>query len=476
MNTSLDVFAYSGRKDRARETRDKPRVIIVGSGIAGLSSAWHLRNDADVLVLESEGRLGGHTHTRTISLDGIQCPVDTGFIVFNHRTYPELKRWFETLKVDTTPTDMSFSVSADKGRFEWSGRDLRSVFAQPSNALRKSFWRMLSEIIRFNKQAPQICESIEKGLEPPVALGRFLESHQYSDLFQKAYLLPMAGAIWSCPPETMRMYPFASFTRFCMNHGLLQLKDRPKWYSVTHGSRDYISRLLALLKKDGSPVSFLVDHAVEETLLNVNDHFKEVVVHGVNKLQASKFSLSADAVILACHADQALKVIHAQTSPGIKKSLSAVRFQSNIAYLHTDLRLMPLRRRAWAAWNYMSYAPLEAQAFHSPISVSYWMNRLQPLKFKRPVIVSLNPAITPDEDKTIEVNHYTHPIFDDAAVKAQGLLRQQNGEGQHWMAGAWMGYGFHEDGFRSGRLAAESILSSWATKKHQGISSQPWAA
>ncbi|MFZ9116567.1 MAG: NAD(P)/FAD-dependent oxidoreductase, partial [Burkholderiaceae bacterium] len=222
----------------------KPHVVVIGSGIAGLSTAWHLRHRARLTILEAGDRLGGHTHTRSIAINGVSGPVDTGFIVFNHQTYPLFTPWLAELGVQTSASDMSFSVSVDEGAFEWSGSNLRSVFAQPTNALRPSFWLMLREILRFNKKAPEDSAAMLTGTKQSVCLGDYLDAEGYSERFQRAYLLPMAGAIWSCPTETMRGYPLTSFVRFCSNHGLLQVQNRPTWYTLSHGSASYIDAML----------------------------------------------------------------------------------------------------------------------------------------------------------------------------------------------------------------------------------------
>jgi predicted NAD/FAD-binding protein len=453
----------------------RPHIVVVGSGISGLSAAWHLRDDARVTVLESDRRLGGHTHTRLVDLEGRSEPVDTGFIVFNHKTYPEFRPWLDALQVATTPTEMSFSVSVNDGAFEWSGSNLDTVFAQRSNTLRPRFWAMLSEIMRFNRRAPLDCVAMESGRQQPQSLGAYLEEGRYGALFQQAYLLPMAGAIWSCPPETMRAYPFASFVRFCMNHGLLQIMNRPQWFSLSHGSSSYITRLLEVIKKQSLPIAIHPDHAVEQSRLSESAQGRTVLVRGRRGQGQEAFEIQADAVIYACHADQAVRCIDPKRCPTAVQWLSKVRFQPNTAYLHTDTRLMPKRRRAWAAWNYLSQGPVGSSC-ETAVSVTYWMNRLQSLPFRTPVLVSLNPLQPPAESRTLEVNQYAHPIFDAAAVQAQKQLSDSAGESLHWFAGAWMGYGFHEDGFRSGRLAAASVVKTLGLAPARSQSAEAWAA
>ena len=407
-------------------------------------------------------RLGGHTHTRSITLNGVTGPVDTGFIVFNHQTYPLFTPWLAELGVETSASDMSFSVSVDEGAFEWSGSNLRSVFAQPSNALRPGFWAMLREILKFNQKAPEDAAAIGAGLKANVGLGNYLDSEGYSELFQRAYLLPMAGAIWSCPTETMRGYPLTSFVRFCSNHGLLQVQNRPPWYTLSQGSNSYIDAMLHRMRDEKVMPELRLNHRVESLALgpalletdNVRSHHSLEVL-GHDQQTNTPFKLNADAVVLACHSNQAAQILGGTQHPALPM-LHAINFQPNIAYLHLDASLMPRRRAAWASWNYLSQTKQEAS---SAVSVTYWMNRLQPLVFAEDVFVSLNPHRPPDSKKTLEEVSYEHPIFNDAAVKAQAGLEGVQGSQGVWFAGAWTGFGFHEDGFRAGKQAADSLRS-----------------
>jgi len=427
----------------------KPHVVVVGSGISGLSTAWHLRESARVTVLEAEARLGGHTHTRLITLNGRQGPVDTGFIVFNDRTYPELLAWFAELGVLRHPADMSLSVSADRRRLEWCGRTLGSVFAQPKNLLSPRFWGMLADILRFNREATRLLVRSEQSAQHDPSLGEVLDRLGLGKAFESHYLLPMAGAIWSCPLTQMREMPFTSFARFCVNHGLLQILNRPQWYSVQGGSYGYIQRLLALLLRQSLPIEFRTHHEVAS--VTPAEPGSRAVVRGWDSLKRTAFRLEADAVVLAGHTDQSARLLEGSRHPALGP-LKAFRYQDNTAYLHTDTELMPRTRAAWAAWNVRADEP------GARVSVTYWMNQLQDLVFDQPVLVSLNPGHPPQAACILEQIQYSHPVFDHAAQASVRSLSAVQGEGRLWFSGAWTGFGFHEDGFRSGRVAAQGVL------------------
>jgi len=419
-------------------------VAIIGSGIAGLSCAHALTKAGGnrVSVYEAAGYLGGHTNTVDVTVNGITHPVDTGFLVFNDRTYPRLIELFKELDVPTVASEMSFSVSLD-GRLEWAGNNLATVFAQPSNLLRPRFMRMLADLLRFNRAARQVgtdsaadAGSAGAGL----SLGDYLERGGYSTAFRDWYLLPMAGAIWSCPTRTMLDYPFATFARFCLNHGLLQVTDRPQWRTVKGGGREYVRRLAATLP------DVRLDCPVQSV---------RRVAGGV-MVQTAAGSERYDQVVLACHSDQALRLL---AEPGAQERalLDAIRYQPNLAYLHTDTTLLPRRRRVWAAWNYLSTGP--DTLGERPVAVSYLINRLQPLPFATPVIVTLNPFRDPAPEHVQARIEYAHPVFDAAAIDAQQALPGIQGQGGVWFAGAWTGYGFHEDGLASGLAVADALAN-----------------
>ena len=418
------------------------RIAIIGSGIAGLSCAHALTRGRRhrVTLFEAGSHFGGHTNTVDVTLDGITHPVDTGFLVFNERTYPNLIRLFEQLQVPTARSEMSFSVSLG-GELEWAGTSLASVFAQPQNLLKPRFLGMLRDIMRFNREATEV--AITGMASSAVSLGQYLERGRYTRAFRDWYLLPMAGAIWSCPTGTMLAYPFATFARFCHNHGLLQVTNRPQWFTVRNGAREYVRRII----------------------LRLDDARLNAPVSAVRRSGAGLLVESAgrserfDAVVMACHSDQSLALI-AQPSPAERSILSSVRYQANVAWLHTDTALLPKRRAAWAAWNYLAAGPntLDARS----VAVTYLINKLQPLPFTTPVMVTLNPFVEPDAANVIARIAYAHPVFDAAAIAAQQQLDNIQGVNGIWFAGAWTGYGFHEDGLKSGEAVARALLQPGA--------------
>ncbi len=431
----------------------RKRIAVVGAGIAGLAAAWMLSRRHHVVLYEANAYFGGHTNTVDVTLDGVTHPVDTGFLVFNHRTYPNLVALFKFLAVETAASEMSFAVSlgdaADPG-LEWSGCDAGSLFAQKRNLLRPGFWGMLRDIMRFNKAATAMARSGDAGAAGAQSLADFLDKGRYGGTFREAYLLPMIGAIWSCPTETMLGYPVATLARFCDNHGLLQISNRPQWYTVKGGGREYVKKLVAGI---GHVHAGTAVRSVSRTAA------------GVQVLTATGGE-TFDEVVMACHSDQALRLID-NPSEDVREVLSAVGYQRNRAVLHTDITLLPRARKAWAAWNYL--AP-RAATDRSPVGVSYWLNRLQPLPFKRPVIVTLNPPRDPDPASVIALFDYEHPVFDLAAIRAQQRLPGIQGRDGLWFCGAWCGYGFHEDGLKSALAVvnAMGVRAPWQSGTEAG--------
>ena len=419
------------------------KVAIIGSGIAGLSCAHALARDpaTAVTLFEAGDYLGGHTNTVDVEVDGIHHPVDTGFLVFNHRTYPNLVRLFDELGVPTAKSEMSFSVSLG-GQIEWAGTSLATVFAQPGNLLRPRFIAMLRDILRFNRAAT----ASALGAEDPTSLGEVLARDRYSEAFRDWYLLPMAAAIWSCPTSAMLAYPFTTFARFCNNHGLLQVSKRPQWFTVTGGAREYVRRMSAAIN----------DIRTSTPVTRVRRSAAGILVHSMK--QGREAIERFDQAVLACHSDQALTMIDEPTLAELEV-LAAVGYQPNVAWLHTDRRLLPKRERVWAAWNYLSGAPGVGAGGEAsrPVAVSYLINKLQPVPFRSPVVVTLNPPHPPREEHVLGRFDYAHPVFDQAAVAAQGRLPGIQGVDRLWFAGAWTGYGFHEDGLKSGLAAAAGL-------------------
>ncbi|MEO7392795.1 MAG: FAD-dependent oxidoreductase [Ramlibacter sp.] len=416
------------------------KVAIVGSGIAGLAAAHALRGSATVTVFEADSHFGGHAHTVDLTLDGVTHGVDTGFLVFNERTYPGLIRLFAQLQVPTAPSDMSFSVQVPGAFFgsrplEWSGSNLDSVFCQRSNLLRPRFWRMLGDLMRFNKLATEMAEAGASDMLQP--LGDFLEAQGFSDEFRDWYLLPMIGCIWSSPADDMLRFPVGTLVRFCHNHGLLQVANRPQWFTVAGGSRNYVDRI----------VSRLHDARLETAVLRVHrDEDGVWITTGAGREQF-------DRLVLATHPDQALSML-ADASAKEHAVLGAIRYRQNRAVLHTDASVLPRNPAAWAAWNYES-GPAGTD---SGVCLHYLINRLQPLPWTRPVIVSLNPLRPIDPDQVIRQFDYAHPVFDAAALHAQSQVATLQGRRNTWYCGAWTGYGFHEDGLVSGEAVAKSLV------------------
>jgi predicted NAD/FAD-binding protein len=426
----------------------KPRMklAIVGSGISGLAVAHTLKDHADITVFEAGDYFGGHTHTVDITLPTPQGPVthgvDTGFLVFNERTYPNLIQLFAELKVETAPSDMSFSVkvpSALNGKtLEWSGTDLNSVFAQRSNLVNPRFWRMLADVMRFNALCTRIAkEQREAELQQP--LSEFLRTHKFSEPFRDWYFLPMLGCIWSCPTDQMLQFPVATMIRFCHNHGLIQVTNRPQWFSVVGGARQYVEKILAGVhdKRLNTPVR-LIERDPQGVRIVTDGH-------------AERF----DQVVIATHTDQALGMLR-EASTYERSLLGAIRYQDNRAVLHTDASVLPANRKTWAAWNYERAASSERES--SRVCLHYLLNQLQRIPFAQPVVVSLNPLQAIDPATIVGEYDYAHPVFDLGAIEAQKRLPLLQGQQHTWYAGAWTGYGFHEDGLKSGLQVGRALL------------------
>jgi len=423
------------------------KVAIVGSGISALAVAHGLADKAALTIFEAADYFGGHTHTVDVRLPGphgqITHGVDTGFLVFNERTYPNLIQLFADLGVETTPSDMSFSVqaSASNGRrVEWSGSDLGGVFAQKRNLISPRFLGMLRDLARFNALTSHIAETgTERQLQQP--LHDFLDHHRFGDAFRNWYFLPMIACIWSCPKEQMLRFPVSTMIRFCHNHGLNQVSNRPQWHTVKGGARHYVDKILARVadKRLCTPVRAIHRHAGVVTV---------TTEHGAERF---------DRVVIATHSDQALALLH-DASEAERATLGAIRYQPNHAVLHTDTSVLPTRPRAWAAWNYENLPPAGGASGAETVCLHYLINRLQPLPWTQAVIVSLNPQRPIAERQILGQFDYAHPVFDQGAINAQATVAQLQGQRNTYFCGAWMGYGFHEDGLKAGQSVAQHLM------------------
>jgi predicted NAD/FAD-binding protein len=425
------------------------RIAIIGSGISGLAVAHRLVDHARVTLFEAADYFGGHTHTVDVTLpvDGqpVRHGVDTGFLVFNERTYPRLIALFSELGVQTSPSDMSFSVqSADpdsKRHVEWSGTDLRSVFSQKRNLVSPRFLGMLRDLGRFNRLTQSIAATGQER-ELQQSLGDFLRQHRFGDAFIDWYFLPMVACIWSCPKEQMLQFPVATMIRFCHNHGLNQVSDRPQWWTVKGGARHYVDKIVARV----------ADARLRTPALGITRHGE----NGGVTVRTASGSEHFDRVVLATHSDQSLALLQ-DASAAECATLGAVRYHPNRAVLHTDTSVLPRNPRAWAAWNYASAS--QRQAENHAVCLHYLINRLQPLPWKQPVLVSLNPLGEIPAQHVLGEYRYAHPVFDRAAIAAQPLVAQLQGQRSTYFCGAWMGYGFHEDGLKAGLAVAQQLLA-----------------
>jgi hypothetical protein len=409
----------------------------VGSGIAGLGAAWALSRHHEVTLFEAEDRLGGHANTVEVTLNGQRIAVDTGFIVYNLRTYPHLIRLFEQLGVPTEASSMSFGVSLGDGRVEYAGSP-RGLFAQKRNLLRPGHWSMIRDVLRFYRNAPKLLQLPPTAPEAAQTLGDYLQRHGYGRSFVYDHLLPMAAAIWSCPVERMLAFPIRSFVRFCDNHGLLLLRGRPQWRTVTGGSREYVKRVA-----DG--ISGPIRLATPVRALTRDPAGVKVTTDA----GAERF----DQVVVATHGDRALQLLGRDADARERAVLGAFGYEPNRAVLHGDPRLMPARRAVWSSWNYMGDG---AHAPDAKVSVSYWMNSLQNLTGPD-LFVSLNPLQEPDPARCFAEFTYDHPVFDTAALDAQACLPDIQGVRRTWFCGSYCGYGFHEDGLESGFAVAAAL-------------------
>lgn len=435
-----NAFDFNGLKKNTVKSAGRERIAVIGSGISGLSAAWGLNHDCDVTVFEKNGYVGGHTNTVVFDAPEGPAPVDTGFIVYNTPNYPNLTALFERLGVRSNVTEMHFSVSARDRDIEYASSGLSGLFADLRNITRPRFFSMIADILRFYASAPKLVRA-----EDELTLGEFLRLKRYGQTFINDHLLPMAAAIWSCPVSTILDFPVKSLARFFINHGLVELGEPFEWRSVDRGSNSYIAPL--------------TESFSDRIRLNAEISAVRRIDDGVELVESSGRTHVFDQVVFACHAPQARRIFQ-DADDDEARILSAFRTQANHAVLHTDERLMPRRRRAWASWNYLSMREREQS-----LAVTYWMNELQNLNTQTNCFVTLNPFERPREDRVIAEFDYDHPVFDAAAIRAQEAIWSIQGRRNVWFAGAWLGYGFHEDGLQAGLAVAEG-LSGWR---------RPWA-
>lgn len=428
------------------------RIAVVGGGISGLGAAWLLSRRYHVTLFEAERYVGGHTNTVDCATTGGPTPVDTGFIVYNRPNYPHLSALFDHLDVATHPSDMSFGFSVLDGDLEYAGDSLATLFAQRRNLMRPAFLRMVVDILRFNRAARQ---GLDRGLPEDRTLGAFLDDIGVGEPFRRYYLLPMSAAIWSCPQSEILAFPANRFLQFFRNHGLVQLTRRPSWRTVVGGAREYVRRILPSIDavRTDTPVTA------------IRRNGESVSLDG----RAGPLG-SFDQVVIASHADQAMAMLDGPTF-WERRLLGAFRYQDNEAWLHEDPRFMPRRRATWSSWNHVTQGLADGR---HPVAVTYWMNRLQPLTTTSDLFVTLNPARTPDPASVHRHIHYRHPVFDHAAVRAQRLMTMIQGRDRLWFCGSYLGYGFHEDGLRSGVEVANRLGVTAPWQRPEELPASDW--
>lgn len=418
------------------------RIAVVGSGISGLGCAWALSKAHSVVLLEKSQSLGGHARTIDITDGSGSVPVDTGFIVFNKKNYPNLTALFEHLNVPVARSSMSFGVTLNQGKFEYGTSGLKGFLGQPSNFFKPSFWRMFGDIRKFNRDAIDYC-----GKNENMTLGELLDGLNLSVHFRNAYLLPMTASIWSTPVSKMLDYPARSILTFLENHGLLTLFDQPQWFTVEGGSREYLKRLV----KD-----FQGEHRTGVDIKSVNRQETGISVEFSDGVKEH-----FDRLVFACRPHQTLEML--SDASGVERGiLSSFGSTTNRVMTHSDQSFMPTRRACWSSWTYMGNVAFQ-QDSGSPlsrdevVSLTYWMNNLQPLKSTAPILVTMNPAKEADTELIQDTWETDHPVFDQPAIQAQKGLKEIQGVGNIYYCGAWTGYGFHEDGLRSGLEVAEQM-------------------
>lgn len=401
------------------------KIAIIGSGISGLGAAAILNGKHDITLYEKDKTVGGHARTLTIDYEGKRIAVDTGFIVFNYHNYPNLTALFKALEVPVHQSNMTFAVTVNDGALEWGARSIDAVFGQRSNLLRPAFWRLMFDVMHFNACAKHVVNAL-----PQLTLGQLLQKMNVGAWFAPYYILPMGGAIWSCPLDTMLNFPAKNFIDFFDSHGLLSITGQPQWYTVTGGSQEYIKRLIAPFEAAIRLNCAAVAVTRNDDQVQITDSTGETRIY--------------DHVVMACHADQALAMIK-DLDPKEQRALDAFRYQRNMVILHKDSGIMPKRKRCWASWVYHS-AP---NAREDALSITYWMNLLQGIDENTPLFVTLNPLQPIAKEDVFDVHWFEHPIYSPESVAAQRAIADMQGERNTWFCGAYLRNGFHEDGLAS---------------------------
>ena len=414
------------------------KIAVIGSGISGISAAYYLNKlKYDVSIFESNDYFGGHTNTQELEINGVKSPVDTGFLVHNDRTYPNLIDFFSELNIETSTSEMSFSVMRKSDGITWAGSNLLTIFAQYKNLFSLRFHKFLREVLRFNKFSIEYLSQCEGN--PELTLEDLLQEKKYSKDFRRWYLLPMGGCIWSCPKNELLKFPAFTFLNFCLNHGLLQIYNRPKWETVLNGCNTYVEKVLKGIE----------NKYLNEPVLEIKPQ------DGKLKVKTDQRSEIYDYCIICTHPPEALKMLR-ECDAQTKELLCKFKFQENKAVLHLDESVLPDKKIAWSAWNYTSTKSDDGK---DKVSVSYLINKLQPLPYKQSVIVTLNPTNQINNDKIIKTISYQHPLFSTEAIKAQEKMNNVQGSNGIYFSGAWMRYGFHEDGILSAKKAIKKLLS-----------------
>ncbi len=410
-------------------------IAIIGSGISGLGSAYLLDTLHNITLYEKNNYLGGHSRTKDIVVDNAPVSVDTGFIVYNHKNYPNLTRLFTELNIDTTPSSMSFGVSINDGYLEYGTHNLKSMLADKRNIIRPKFWRMVRDIMKFNKYALSYRDT-------NLTMGECIAELGLSQWFTEYYILAMGGSIWSTPTSKMLDFPARTFITFFENHGLLTVDDQPQWYTVTGGSKHYVQRIADSLSGE------ILLHTPVERVERTGD---EVRITALGETR------TYDKVIFACHSNEVLELLDAPSLPE-QELIGAVAYQPNTVILHTDTSYMQHSKGTWSSWVY-KYT--EGESNDGEVSLTYWMNNLQPLPTKTPILVTLNPTKRPKKECIYDETMLYHPVFNEAAISAQERMQTLQGVNNTYFTGAWQRYGFHEDGLSSAVVVANMLGASW---------------